>query len=68
MLLRNLGVDEEKFEGFIARLGKLYVNAGLGPEILAKQIDELHYFLQENQNLSGAASALQICNDIRSIA
>jgi hypothetical protein len=66
MLLRNLGVDDETFEGFIARLGKLYVNAGLGPEILAKQIDELHYFLEKNQNLSGAVSVLQICNDINS--
>lgn len=66
MFLRNLGVDEEKFEGFIARLGKLYTNAGLGPEILANQIDDLHYFLEKNQNLSGAASVLQICNDINS--
>lgn len=64
MILRNLGVDEAAFEGFISRLWKHYVNAGLGPENLTKQIDELHYFLERNQNLNGSASIPQICEKL----
>lgn len=63
MILRNMGEEEQSFEEFIAKLGELH-RSGLGPESLAKHIDDLHYFLQRNQNMSIAASIPEICNSI----
>jgi hypothetical protein len=63
-MMKRLGVDETFFDGFIERLWKHYLSVGLGPENLAKQIEELHYFLQRNQGLSGATSISQICDEI----
>ena len=43
------------------------MNPGLAPENLAKQIDELYYFLERNEELSGSASIPQICDKINMI-
>jgi hypothetical protein len=64
MMMRRLGIDEVAFERFIEKLSKHYLDAGLGPENLAKQIDELFYFLEQNHSLSGTASIPQICDKI----
>jgi hypothetical protein len=66
MILRNMGADEEQFEGFIQRFWELYTKTGLAPEQLINEIEELHYFRETNQIMNrGPVSIPVICEDIK---
>lgn len=65
MIMRHMGADEGHFEVFIEKLCHLYVNAGLAPDNLVKEIEELHYFRETNQSLQGGVSIPQICENIK---
>ena len=64
MLLRRMGVDEERFEDFISELWHLYVKTGLSPALLKKQVDEIYYFHSQNNSLGTGVSIFQVCNNI----
>jgi hypothetical protein len=64
MLLRRIGVDEERFEDFIAELWHLYVKTGLSPALLKKQVDEIYYVHSQNNSLGTGVSIFQVCNNI----
>jgi hypothetical protein len=67
MLMRKMGVDKENFEDFISNLWHLYVKTGLNPELLKKQVDELHYFHSQNNTLGTGVSIFQVCDNISNL-
>lgn len=67
MIMKNTGVVEDDYESFISKLWKRYVSSGLSPDILAEQINRLHFFLETNQNYQGMSLSLsQILQTIKS--
>lgn len=67
MLMRRLGVDEERFEDFVLKTWKLYVRTGLNPETLEKQVNELYYFLSQNNGLGAGVSIFRIGENINTL-
>jgi hypothetical protein len=67
MLLRKTGVDEERFEDFMSKLWHLYIKTGLNPELLCEQVNELHYFLSQNNGLGTGVSIFRICDNINTL-
>ena len=67
MTMRNMGVDEEHFGEFIEKLSSLRIDAGLSPQNLANQIDELCYFREENQSPNGVISIPQIFQTLNTL-
>jgi hypothetical protein len=67
MIMRKLGVDEDRFEDFISKLWQSYVSTGLNPEILEKQANELYHFLEENNGLGTGVSIIRICDNINTL-
>jgi len=53
MIMKNIGVSEDDYEIFISELSKRYVAPGLRPDTLVEQINQLHFFLENNQSYIG---------------
>ncbi len=67
MIMKNIGVAEDEYESFISNLWKRYVASGLGPDTLVEQINQLYFFLENNQNHTGITTSLsQILETIKS--
>jgi hypothetical protein len=67
MIMKNIGVAEDKYESFISNIWKRYVAYGLGPDTLVEQINQLYFFLENNQNHIGIrTSHSQILETIKS--
>jgi len=69
MIMRKIGVDDERFEDFIYpyELWHPYIKTGLNPELLKKQVDELYYFQSQNNGLGTAVSIVHICDNINNL-
>ena len=67
MIMKNIGVVEDEYESFISNLWKRYVASGLGPDTLIEQINQLYFFLENNQSDIGITTSLsQILETIKS--
>ena len=67
MIMKNIGVAEDEYESFISDLWKRYVASGLGPDTLVEQINQLYFFLENNQKHIGITTSLsQILETIKS--
>ena len=67
MIMKNIGVAEDDYESFISKLWKRYVASGLGPDTLVEQINQLYFFLENNQSHIGITTSLsQILETIKS--
>ena len=58
MIMKNIGVAEDQYESFISNLWKRYVASGLGPDTLVEQINQLYFFLENNQSHIGITTSL----------
>jgi hypothetical protein len=56
MIMKNIGVSEDDYEIFISKLSKRYVAPGLRPDTLVEQINQLHFFLENNQSYIGTTT------------
>jgi hypothetical protein len=67
VIMKNIGVATDEYESFISNLWKRYSAFGLGPDILLEQINQLNFFLENNQNYIGTTPSLsQILETIKS--
>ncbi len=67
MIMKNIGVAEDEYESFISNLWKRHLASGLGPDTLVEQINQLYFFLENNQNHTGITTSLsQILETIKS--
>lgn len=65
--MENIGVAADEYESFIFNLWKRYSASGLGPDTLLEQINQLNFFLENNQNHIGRTPSLsQILETIKS--
>jgi hypothetical protein len=67
IIMENIGVAADEYESFISNLWKRYSASGLGPDTLLEQINQLKFFLENNQNyIGGTPSLSQILETIKS--
>jgi hypothetical protein len=58
LIMKNIGVSEDDYHTFISKLSKRYVASGLSPDILVEQINQLDFFLENNQDHIGITTTL----------
>ena len=68
MMLRNMGADEEQFEVLIAKLVDLSMKAGLSPQSLLSEIQELYFFRQTNHGIyNTSVTVSETCEKIKQL-
>jgi hypothetical protein len=66
LILRNMGTDEDRFEEFIRQVWKMHTKVGLAPDRLVNEIEELHWFRENNQSMNMAGVSIpKICEGIK---
>ena len=58
MIMKNMGVAADDYESFISKLWKRHIASGSSPDILIEQINQLYFFLENNQNHLGITTSL----------
>src|SRR5919106_4578880 len=58
MIMKNMGVAADDYESFISKLWKRHIASGSSPDILIEQINQLYFFLENNQDHLGITTSL----------